>query len=1323
MPTSYKNKIYTTLGTPTNITTTLTPLSVSNSSGVPVKDYTVKGKSIVWNQIVKNGNFVDKTGWSAYNGTGSVSNNKYTFTVTGTQTYSNIKQYMDKSFFIAGHKYYVTATITPQYSTGKVTLALHNGAMIQETLWTATASSGKTKFVSTTFTISSNFVSGATGSIIFMVYCPQTQSAQGYVTEVSNVWMVDLTKMFGAGNEPTAAQFRAMFPDDYYEYDAGTIKSISNGRLEATNATQSYKSVNIPVETYFPDGMRSAGSAYDEINFLSQKAVKRIGVVDMGTLVWAVGGNENTKVFYATISGKKTNNRIVCDRYIRCDNAWWDSMPDKSILSNTTYPIIYVKDSSYTDAAAFKAAMSGSTLYYELETSVETAIVSPLQALPTYKGFTSFSFPNSLMQNGPFDLTYYAEGGANPEKGWLTSYKRKISVSIPDIQNTQKRDNYPIKGQFTTTRGSESLTWDVLDYDKHELVDADTTKTMCVCSHDIISYGTMPFCAPQLMYWSENGLPAGTYKLTLDHAQYEGGTLYDGTYMFTLTKAIPADGGFRHTKPVGGWQSSYEKADILGNYITTYGARPQRSAIESGVTFSEYDGTTECTDLGTFTARSRTYYTEDDTVNGGKRNFTERQAYGSNRWRDSVYRQWLNSTTPAGTTGNGVSNWWTPQSVFDRAPGGANSAGFLYGLDPSFVAAMGKVKVITALCDCDKVDGATQDITYDKVWLQSMTEVFGNANNSISEGVRLAYWNGSTDADRIKYHNGTARYWWLRSPDPTYAYRVRDVHSSGELGDIIAGGAFGVVPACCIKQYDGPILQSRKALTYYTATTQQTDLLVDVPEKAHNVLDYSKFNPLLKDKYIISSTDRFIERTASNNFNNSLFYPVAGNSATLPDVSNLLKFENQTVTFSLESTNSDIFINRYKSDGTVISTVTILKNTQKSFTTTFSEITYIDIKVNSRYPFCIRGLQVIAVNKNYVGLGDATSATILSWGGQSKVINGVLYDGGLVSVKIDGKNLITPERDSFTVTSSVGTAVIASGETMKNIAKNSTTKRNSSYLKVDTANAVFNPSSKNRVGMEATYSVSGEVVYSPMVWITGTSFLSGTHNDVQGYHTIEYVRDYEEASTYNPLRLYVQGLTSGTVTAKDFEIRENKQQYTIPTTVTSLPGYGIGIGDICNSIERQETGWHYVQRASSIRFTTALLETAGETGTTTIDGKTVAWAQNIQFPDSGVSRAFNGADGWANISALGDVVFNGTKYNSTQYRMYFMNYSSIEDVKTALGTDGVMFHYQIATPVITDISDKLADSFLKDISVIPGGKVVMYNNGLLDVPSTVKWKM
>ena len=49
MPISYKHKIYTTLGTPTVLSGDV--VSTTNNAGVPTKDYTVKGKTIVWNQL------------------------------------------------------------------------------------------------------------------------------------------------------------------------------------------------------------------------------------------------------------------------------------------------------------------------------------------------------------------------------------------------------------------------------------------------------------------------------------------------------------------------------------------------------------------------------------------------------------------------------------------------------------------------------------------------------------------------------------------------------------------------------------------------------------------------------------------------------------------------------------------------------------------------------------------------------------------------------------------------------------------------------------------------------------------------------------------------------------------------------------------------------------------------------------------------------------------------------------------------------------------------------------------------------------------------
>ena len=50
MPISYKHKIYTTLGTPTDLSGDV--VSATDSAGVPAKDYTVKGKTIVWNQLL-----------------------------------------------------------------------------------------------------------------------------------------------------------------------------------------------------------------------------------------------------------------------------------------------------------------------------------------------------------------------------------------------------------------------------------------------------------------------------------------------------------------------------------------------------------------------------------------------------------------------------------------------------------------------------------------------------------------------------------------------------------------------------------------------------------------------------------------------------------------------------------------------------------------------------------------------------------------------------------------------------------------------------------------------------------------------------------------------------------------------------------------------------------------------------------------------------------------------------------------------------------------------------------------------------------------------
>lgn len=337
--------------------------------------------------------------------------------------------------------------------------------------------------------------------------------------------------------------------------------------------------------------------------------------------------------------------------------------------------------------------------------------------------------------------------------------------------------------------------FDVMDHDTHTPVNPALTHTMPLLLHDIATIGTIPFCPPQLLYYTDVELPAGSYKFTLDHGAYGGGIDQDGTYMFTTDVAIPADGGIRHSAVGVYKESGYAKTDITSGKVIIYGGGDARAIVKDNIACSEWDGVTECTDLGTFTARSVTYHTAD-----GKHNFTERCAYGSNRWKTSAVRQWLNSD--AGPVPDGseiVSNWYTRQTVFDRPPGGAKLAGYLYGLDPGLIAVICPVRVRTALPDPDKVpDGDPYEETEDKVWLASMTEVYGSNNNNVAEGSQFEYWKDTTNAAKIKYQGSTARYWWLRGPYPGGAYLVRYVHASGALNINFAYNAYGFVPGLCI---------------------------------------------------------------------------------------------------------------------------------------------------------------------------------------------------------------------------------------------------------------------------------------------------------------------------------------------------------------------------------------------------------------------------------------------------------------------------------------------------------------------------------------------
>ena len=86
--------------------------------------------------------------------------------------------------------------------------------------------------------------SGRPFSIIFSSYNDNTfESGDKFMFK--NIMVFDLTKMFGAGNEPsTPEEFEALFPEDYYPYNEGTLMSMPVNEVDIENANLIKPSTN-----------------------------------------------------------------------------------------------------------------------------------------------------------------------------------------------------------------------------------------------------------------------------------------------------------------------------------------------------------------------------------------------------------------------------------------------------------------------------------------------------------------------------------------------------------------------------------------------------------------------------------------------------------------------------------------------------------------------------------------------------------------------------------------------------------------------------------------------------------------------------------------------------------------------------------------------------------------------------------------------------------------------------------------------------------------------------------------------------------------------
>ena len=199
-----------------------------------------------------------------------------------------------------------------------------------------------------------------------------------------NPFIVDLTLMFGVGNEPTAEQFEAMFHEDSYPYNPGEIISAKTATITAGTEA---------ITTGFPE-LKSAGTAHDVIDMDGGQVIRNVYTVELETLVWNRSDNKFRAVLpaKAKASGNyNTKNNELCNKYepITMNDLYAGN------VGIATNPIngetVWIYDNNYETPEQLVTSLSGAVLHYELATPTTepVTIPEPLQEwLPVEPGGT-----------------------------------------------------------------------------------------------------------------------------------------------------------------------------------------------------------------------------------------------------------------------------------------------------------------------------------------------------------------------------------------------------------------------------------------------------------------------------------------------------------------------------------------------------------------------------------------------------------------------------------------------------------------------------------------------------------------------------------------------------------------------------------------------------------------------------------------------------------------------------------------------------------------------------------------------------------------------
>ena len=120
------------------------------------------------------------------------------------------------------------------------------------------------------------FTASSTGKRYIHYVVKSGTNVNGFVW---NTQLFDLTVMFGAGNEPTLDEFKAMFPANYYAPSANTMMNAGVTAIVSKDADDSVvETITIPsaIKSLTGYGISCPGK-YNYIDFEDKKFVQNVG--------------------------------------------------------------------------------------------------------------------------------------------------------------------------------------------------------------------------------------------------------------------------------------------------------------------------------------------------------------------------------------------------------------------------------------------------------------------------------------------------------------------------------------------------------------------------------------------------------------------------------------------------------------------------------------------------------------------------------------------------------------------------------------------------------------------------------------------------------------------------------------------------------------------------------------------------------------------------------------------------------------------------------------------------------------------------------------